>query len=159
MEVLSRLKSIKTKKLEKAQQALQRALSAIKARKKALHNAREKLSQYIQWRLNREDQLFAEAYEECLNLKGLNELRHKIGVLRGKDAELNQKILDAEHQLDLAVEHKNTCQQEVVKAEKVLEKYTTLLIEETAKKKRQQEREEEAALDEFVIARFTGAVA
>ncbi|RJG42789.1 type III secretion system stalk subunit SctO [Motilimonas pumila] len=155
--MLQKLKVIKDRKLEKAQQELQSAQAKILAKRAAVKAAKAALEQYIVWRENKEDELYAKAYEECLSAKGIDDLRYEIGMLRGKDATLNRNILDAEQQVDLAIAAKQQCQLAVSQAQKVLEKYITLIEQEQQKQKREQEREEEQALDELVTANFAGA--
>lgn len=155
--LLTKIKAIKARKLTLAQQALQRAQAKILAKRREVQQAEQALENYVEWRLAEEDRLFERAHEQCLNRQGLDGLRHEVGLLRAGDARLNQKILDAQHQVDLAIEEKNLCQQNLIRAEKVLEKYHSLLAQEAEKQKRERERLEEYSLDEFVSARYTGA--
>ncbi len=156
--MLAQLKAIKARKLDKAQQALASAQANILEKKKQVEVAKQKLTQYISWREAKEDALYEQAYREYLSAAGLDDLRYEIGQLRAKDAILNQQILDAEHQVDLAVAQRNECQLAVQQAHKVLEKYLTLLAQEAKQRQREQEKQEEESLDDLVTARFSGAV-
>ncbi len=153
--MLKKLEQIKQRKLERAQKELNSAQAKILAKRAEVKKVQQKLQQYISWRIAEEDRLYEQAYEECLSAKGLDDLRHEIGMLRAKDASLNRLVLDAEHQVDLAIQEKNMCQQAVQQAQKVLEKYSTLLEQEAQKLKREEEREEEQVLDELVTANFS----
>jgi len=154
--MLKQLEKIKQRKLERAQKELKSAQAKILAKRAEVTKAQQKLQQYISWRVAEEDRLYEQAYEKCLSAKGLDDLRHEIGMLRAKDASLNRLILDAEHQVDLAIQEKDACQLAVQQAQKVLEKYSILLVQEAQKLKREQEREEEQVLDELVTANFSG---
>lgn len=147
--IIEQLKILQRHKLNRQQQLLLPLYKKMAQCKQEIINAKEALKKYVDWRIEEENRLYQEAYEKCLSQRGIDDLRYEISKLRAHDATLNQRILDAENQLDWVIKEKDDCQKQIAALQKLLEKYEILIEEEMSKAKKLREQEEEKVLDEF----------
>lgn len=81
------------------------SLKNLKLKKKELENAilliqkrKDELTEYITWRIEKENELYDSIINMNVSVNELNSLRESIAILKEKDLIIQKKILDAEEQ-------------------------------------------------------------
>ncbi|HVJ84346.1 MAG TPA: YscO family type III secretion system apparatus protein [Caulifigura sp.] len=112
---------------------------------------KKEVVEFHNWRLNREEELFAEIVKQQVHRNDLDELRAKIDGLRAEELALEQKVLDAETALKSARELLVKAHAAYLQATRDREKITEHREQWMQEEARESENNAEKELEDFRV--------
>ena len=147
--MIAQLLHIKSIRADRADNAVKQQEYRVKHSASLLKKAEQSATDYQHWRIEEEERRFAKAQQKTLLLRELEDLRQEIALLRGREAELQQQVVEAQKNLDNEREVLRQKKKNALAAHKTKEKFEELSQEETAELVRQQQYQEELEQEEF----------
>ncbi len=115
----------------------------------ALEQARRTVGDYTEWRRQREGELFESFREQLVQLNELENFNMHIGLLREREAELHNEVLEATKVVQDAGAALSYSQQQHIAAVRAKEKFQMFIDIQRQLEHQEQERREELELEEF----------
>lgn len=100
--LLQDLLDIRVLREDEAGQRVLREKSHVEQAHRAVEQRTKELSEYIQWRIEKEDAIYTSVIRKPIHLRQLEELRTDISALRENELVKQQKIIEAETALEKA---------------------------------------------------------
>ncbi len=100
---LEKLQKIRERRMEKQFKEVMAHKSAVLAAENQLIQAHQQLTQFRQWRLNHQEELFRELLGQSSSPQAMVEYRTKLEVLVGQEEQLRAAISPAEEQIKQAI--------------------------------------------------------
>lgn len=97
---------------------------------------KKELKEYVQWRLQREEEMYQEVMQKSIHLNDLEDLKTNIQILRDDELKYEERIITAEKQLGEArqrLEQARAAYRQAVKNREKLEEHKALWLEEEQK--------------------------
>lgn len=134
-----------------------KAAAEVTNRKKRLAEAKmeklrreQELEKYIRWRIEKEKELFEEIKGKEVSQKDLDNYKHEVLKLRGRQVQMEEAILEAQKHIEQCQKDLQTARDNylaAVRERKKIEEHRSRWLEI---EKLRQEREEEKELEEFI---------
>lgn len=145
---LSTLVRIKRLRLQQAERETLRQQTRLQAAQAAKDEAVTSLQRYHDWRLEEERRLFEEHCGKPTSRRALERWRHEVGVLREREARLQEQVVETKQTLLRQREALAEARKTFAKAQQQLDKFLQLQIHALKEANQQQELKEESELDD-----------
>lgn len=154
-QAVGRIVDVKQRREDTAQDAVRRCRALLEEAARRLERAREELERYAQWRPAEEARLWDGIMGQLIKIDDIDALKAEIGLLRGKEHLLGERVGEAERarsQASKAVQDAQAAYDAAVKARQKFEELAEILDNEW---RQELDRREEAELEELAGARVT----
>ena len=121
---------------DNAANELTRRRRAVEQAEQLVQQRKRELEEYIQWRINREEELYREVMQKPVQLKALDDLKQDIQLLREKEHLYEERIREAEKAVVQAKEALDQAQadyQAAVRDRQKIDEHKGIWAQETAK--------------------------
>lgn len=146
---LPTLLRIKSLRVERAEQTLQRQERRVAEAHRSHQSAIAEHQQYRAWRQAQEHQLFERCKASPMNRKALEQWQQQVALLREKEATLEQRIAEHTENLTQERERLRLSRRRLQEAQQQVEKFTELNRHALAEERLLLEFKEEQELEEF----------
>jgi flagellar biosynthesis chaperone FliJ len=148
-QAVGQIVDVKQRREDTAQDGVRRCRLLLEEAARRLDRAREELQRYAQWRPAEENRLWDGIMGTLIKIDGIDELKAEIGLLRGKEMLLGERVEEAERAR--ATAHKAVVEAQAaydaaVKARQKFEELADILDKEW---REELERREESELEEL----------
>lgn len=95
-DVIKQIVDVKESREERAQEEVRRRRLALEDAARRLEQRRGELEEYKLWRVRREVELWDEIERRMVKLSDIEDLKTNIGLLRGREQVMAEKVVEAE---------------------------------------------------------------
>ncbi|WP_252090999.1 type III secretion protein [Pseudomonas sp. MWU13-3659] len=145
---LSTLVRIKRLRLQQAERETLRQQARLQAAQTAKDQAITAHHDYHAWRLDEERRLFDEHQGQMTQRRVLERWRHEVSLLREREAQLQEQVVEKEQALRRQREALETARKAFAKAQQQLDKFLQLQVRALKEANQLQELKEELEMDE-----------
>lgn len=95
-DVIQQIVDVKERREERAQEEVRRRRLALEDAARRVEQRRQELQDYRTWRVRREIELWDEIETRVVKLRDIEDLKTDIGLLRGREQVLAEKVVEAD---------------------------------------------------------------
>lgn len=155
---VGRIVEVKRQREDTAQEALRRARLALEDAARRVQKAKDELVAYAKWRPGAEAALWDGIEGRLVRVEAIDDLKAEIGLLRGKEHVLEEKVEAAERERRAAHQAQATAQAAYDAAQRGRQKFEELSDLLDAEWRQELDRREESELEELASSRRTADI-